>query len=107
VLYLSQNAPETVTPAFASDFDNNGRVDGADLALWKTGFGKTTGATAGDGDADHDGDVDGADFMVWQRELGGGAATANAGAVPEPTSALLMALTVAGALAMHRRRALR
>jgi hypothetical protein len=107
VLYLSQNAPETVTPAFASDFDNNGRVDGADLALWKTGFGKATGATAGDGDADHDGDVDGADFLVWQRELGGGAATANAGAVPEPASALLTALAVAGSFAMHRRRALR
>jgi hypothetical protein len=80
-----------------ADFDENGVVDGNDLADWRAGFGDTTAAKA-DGDADADGDVDGNDFLTWQRQLGTLPPTTSAvGAVPEPASA---ALAVAGVLAL-------
>jgi len=87
-------------PAFAADFDEDGDVDGADLARWKTGFG--AGSTHMQGNADGDLDVDGADFLTWQRQLGSGAATvAVTAAVPEPATLLLL---VSAALAMSFRR---
>lgn len=88
------------TPSFPADFNGSGVVDGADLASWKIGFGKTTGAVKADGDADLDGDVDGADFLTWQRQLGAGAPAV--AAVPEPASVL--AMTVAGLACVVLRR---
>ncbi|MBL9162544.1 MAG: hypothetical protein JNL18_07440 [Planctomycetaceae bacterium] len=80
-----------VAPTVNGDFDGNGFVDANDLNGWKTGFGKTTGATKAQGDADGDGDVDGADFMAWQRGFGQptSIASATTGAVPEPNCLLL------------------
>jgi len=89
---------KVVAPTVNGDFDGNGIVDSNDLNGWKSGFGKTTGATKAQGDADGDGDVDGADFMAWQRGLGQPTASAAAGAVPEP-SGLLLALGGIGSLA--------
>jgi T5SS/PEP-CTERM-associated repeat protein len=85
-----------------ADFNNDGKVDAADLARWRTGFGKTTGAVRGDGDADGDGDTDGADFLAWQRQLGRTPAVA---AVPEPCGAILAGLALLAALGIRRRRA--
>jgi autotransporter-associated beta strand protein len=76
-----------VAPPLPCDFDENGTVDGADMAAWSAGFGMETGATHQQGDADSDGDVDGADFLVWQSQLGSAPAAAPAAAaVPEPAS---------------------
>lgn len=71
------------------DFDNDGDVDGADLASWRSAF-KTTAV----GDADGDSDSDGADFLIWQRNLGADLlpAVAAGAAVPEPASAAAFAL---------------
>ncbi|MCG8449948.1 MAG: hypothetical protein MI725_10270 [Pirellulales bacterium] len=67
---------------FAADFDNDGDVDTADLADWRTAFGQTA-----DADADFDGDSDGSDFLTWQREFGGGTALLSVlTAVPEPAA---------------------
>jgi len=78
--------------AYAADFNNDGYVDGADLAQWRGDFGLNP-----DSDADNDGDSDGQDFLVWQRELGSGLpAVVASTAVPEPLTAL--SLVVAGAL---------
>ncbi len=85
-----------VTPGPDADFNGDGRVDAGDLASWRTGFGRTTGAGPLDGDADNDQDVDGADFLNWQRQLG--AAGAITTAIPEPASIALAAMAVAALL---------
>jgi hypothetical protein len=84
------------------DYDGNGRVEAADLGVWKGSFGATVSPGTG-ADGSRDGLVDGRDFLIWQRQLGsGGPATANAAAVPEPNtiSCILtgaMAISVRGA----------
>jgi hypothetical protein len=84
----------------AADFDGDGDVDGADLAKWKSDF--DSKATS---DADADGDSDGHDFLAWQRQAGAAATGANA-AVPEPGSAVLVAVAAGlGMTAVRRRRA--
>jgi len=94
--------PWFLAPVLA-DFDDNGIVDGDDLAQWQGDFGVNALS-----DADNDGDSDGADFLAWQRQLGFGPSrasgsndasaqssggglptTAAEAAVPEPSSASL------------------
>jgi hypothetical protein len=77
-------------PAFTADFNDDGKVDAADLGKWRNDFGASAGS-----DADGDGDSDGNDFLAWQRQLGSGTpATPSIASVPEPSTALLL---VAGA----------
>lgn len=90
-------------PSLNADFDEDGDVDAADLAKWKTGFGIASGATHMQGDADGNGAVDGADFLTWQQQFGTTPATPTAGAVPEPASVLLVGLAAAGCFLARRR----
>ncbi len=60
----------------AGDFDKNGTVDAADLAMWQTGYGQQWGLT-------------GDDFLTWQQNLGATAVTSTATSVPEPATAWL------------------
>lgn len=77
---------------YAADFNNDGKVNGADLAAWKLAFGQ--GAEA---DANNDLKTDGADFLIWQRQFGSGVpTTAAAAAIPEPASAALLMLAFGG-----------
>jgi beta-glucanase (GH16 family) len=69
----------------AADFNLDGSVDAADLAVWQNAYGLSTGADREDGDADGDGDVDGRDFLAWQRELTP-AEGVSALSVPEPSA---------------------
>ena len=91
-----------------ADFDGNRVVEGADLPLWKAGFGTTGNANHMQGDADGDRDVDGADLLVWQRRLGAderaaSSMTAASAAVPEPAAAgLLFAATCVLSAASRR-----
>ncbi|BBO33908.1 cytochrome c peroxidase [Lacipirellula parvula] len=86
------------------DFNNDGEVDSADLAVWKTAFGATAGA-----DADGDNDSDGQDFLVWQQNLGRswedfvGANIPTAAAVPEPSAAAILAIAAIALAPLHRR----
>lgn len=86
------------------DFDGNGVVNGADLAVWQAAFGISALA-----DADGNGITDGRDFLVWQRNLGSSSQnfvplTAIV-AVPEPGTGLLAGgLLVAAFIRRGRRR---
>jgi hypothetical protein len=85
-----------------ADFNGDGVVDLADLAILEMNIGITMGATPLQGDADRDGDVDGDDFLLWQRTIGPVPASAfgsNAAlaSVPEPAG---VALFVSGMLAL-------
>ncbi len=59
---VSQEYAPAAVVAAPADFDNDGDVDGNDLAQWEDNFGA---------DADSDGDTDGADFLAWQRQFTG------------------------------------
>jgi Domain of unknown function (DUF4185) len=74
-----------------ADFNGDGRVDGDDLARWRTEFGQSDRA-----DANRDGATDGADFLTWQQQLD--ADTDSTHPAPEPTAAT-MATLAAGTLA--------
>ena len=80
-LELSIASPVIFDPA---DFDTDGDVDDADLAIWRASFG--SGPL---GDADNDGDSDGVDFLAWQRHYTGSQGTVSTSAVPEPSTGLL------------------
>ena len=54
------------------DFDNDGDVDGSDLAVFAADFGRTDCASGSpcEGDFDGDGDVDGSDLAVFAADFG-------------------------------------
>jgi hypothetical protein len=85
--------------ASPADFNGDGSVDGADLAIWKTGFGVDASA-----DADRDGDSDGADYLVWQRSLTSPSAAFAFHAVPEPATGALLTIALTGICAIRRAR---
>jgi hypothetical protein len=90
-----------VSDGIVADFNFDGKVNGPDLAAWKSSFGINAG-----GDANNDGRTDGADFLVWQRQQGVNVvgATAVATAVPEPGAAALASIATAAFAACNRRR---
>lgn len=88
-------------PSLPADFNDDGYVNGADLAQWKSGFGVNH-----NGNADGDNDTDGADFLIWQRQFGGMSVLPATAAVPEPSAALLAACGLIQ-LSGRRRRAAR
>ncbi len=63
---VSQDYAPAAVVAAPADFDNDGDVDGNDLAQWEGNFGPNANA-----DADGDLDSDGADFLAWQRQFTG------------------------------------
>jgi hypothetical protein len=93
----------TVSPG---NFNETGPVDGADLAVWRAGFGTATGAVHTTGDANGDGDADGSDFLAWQRDFGAALSTPAGAGVPEPSATLLAmaGATAIGAAARRGRR---
>mgnify|MGYP001254074087 CR=1 FL=1 len=86
----------------AGDYNRDGKVDAADLAILRTDFGSTTKV---DADGNGNGRVDGGDFLIWQRTLGQNFGVPAAGAVPEPAAGVMAA--AAGLLALLRRGATR
>ncbi|WP_428304332.1 dockerin type I domain-containing protein [Lacipirellula sp.] len=83
----------------AGDYNNDGKVDGADFLAWQRGFGSSV--TPGSGaDGSGNGVVDAADLTIWKNGFGSATATgeAAAAAVPEPTtlSTVLLALGCLG-----------
>jgi hypothetical protein len=54
----------------ASDFNQDGTVDGFDFLAWQRNLGKPTGAAQAQGSADADGDVDRLDLIKWSQHFG-------------------------------------
>ena len=94
-------------PGVGADFNGDGIVNGDDLAVWKSNFGKGSNppppALQSEGDANGDGVVDGNDFMIIQRQWGGPPAVPALAAVPEPSSVVLAMAALAIPLACRRR----
>lgn len=81
-----------------SDYDQSGKVDGGDLAIWESGFG--TGTTNAQGDGDRDGDVDALDFLKLQRQFTGTLPTVTT--IPEPQTAVLLVASLLASLSRRR-----
>jgi hypothetical protein len=97
----TQGVVQFAAAAIPGDFDDNGTVNGADLAQWRGDFGVDD-----DSDADGDGDSDGQDFLVWQRNVGAPAAVGAVATIPEPAAAALAWTVIAAAFFGRQRRRL-
>jgi hypothetical protein len=99
----------SILGAMGADFNGDGVVDLADLAILEMNIGITMGATPIQGDADGDGDVDGDDFLIWQRTIGpvppgaGSGSSANLANVPEPACLAMLASGLLALAAIRRR----
>jgi len=72
------------------DFNNSGKVDGADFLQWQRNFGQPG--------------YDAASLATWKANFGSGAAVAAAAAVPEPATIGLIAMAGAALAASRRKR---
>jgi hypothetical protein len=91
---LTSNAP-------SANFDGDDDVDGVDFLTWQRNIGGA--GTLAQGDANNDGTVNGLDFAVWKEQFGAQQATANAAAIPEPSTWAVASVLAAGR-ALRRRR---
>lgn len=82
-------------PMTPGDFNADDAVDWADLNIWVSGLGTTSGGTRITGDADADGDVDGNDFLVWQGNYGAAPSLPPSLVVPEPTFSVVCLAVIA------------
>lgn len=86
------------------DYTRNGSVELADFALWQSSFGSTSTLAA---DGNGNGVVDAGDYTLWRDNFAtvGGAASADAIAVPEPAAALVGLVGIAQVACCRLRRA--
>jgi hypothetical protein len=88
------------SPGLAGDYDEDNDVDGNDFLVWQRTLGNTV--TQGSGaDGNNSGTIDAGDLTVWRSGFGMTAATASAGAVPEPAATSIVGMA---ALALLWRR---
>lgn len=87
-------------PVQDADFNNDGKVDGADFLIWQRGQGGA--GNNGAGDANGDGQVNAMDLGIWKTAFTS-AVTAGASGVPEPAAAGMMCIALAGLTSRRRR----
>jgi cytochrome c peroxidase len=115
--YLNTLTDETflTSPLFSDpfvtlpgDYTGDGIVNQADYELWRASVGDATMLVA---DGNGDNMVDAADYVLWrsnvgltwQTFLGSSGAGSNSAAIPEPTTAVLIAFTLTLGLTLRRR----
>lgn len=80
----------------AGDYNHDDKVDAADYVVWRNSVGSTTQLAA---DGSQNGVVDAADYVVWRNNFGLKYPASGAGlgseTVPEPTTAILLAIGLA------------
>jgi len=69
IIYFGPILTEPIEPC-NGDFDDDGDVDGSDLAIFAADFGRTDCTCDCEGDFDADGDVDGSDLAVFAADFG-------------------------------------
>jgi hypothetical protein len=85
-------------PNAPGDYNNNGVVDAADYVLWRKTVASGYNAAA---DGNDDGVVNGSDYTYWRQRFGnpfasgaGSGAGSSPAAVPEPSSVLLVIVSL-------------
>jgi hypothetical protein len=70
--YMDYSKLEVCCSTCSGDFDRDGDVDGSDLAVFASDFGRTDcdSGPSCEGDFDKDGDVDGSDLAVFAADFG-------------------------------------
>jgi hypothetical protein len=96
----------SVTQGAVGDYNRNGVVDAADYVVWRNTLGQSGPGLAADGDPNDQ--VDNGDYLVWKSHFGetagsGALASVHGNAVPEPSTALLVAWNAAILFATMRR----
>jgi hypothetical protein len=88
----SFTAPGGVT----GDYNNDGVVDAADYTVWRDNLGSTT-FTLPNRDPANSGAISMADYTSWKNNFGqhSGSGAQSAGAVPEPSSGVMLLIAVA------------
>jgi hypothetical protein len=84
------------------DFNNDGKVDGADYVIWRKTLGSTTNLQA---DANGSLNIDAADYIHWRDNFGAppGSGSGLLGAVPEPGTTMLMLIGLTSLWVFKRR----
>ena len=78
------------------DYNDDGIVDAADYTVWRDRIGGPVPPGYG-GDADGNGLIDYRDYLLWKDAYGGVVTTASSNTrVPEPTTLLLVLMTLLG-----------
>ena len=99
-----------IAPPTPGDADNDGKIDGADLAIWQQNYDPLglngDNNTFDKGDWDYDDKIDGADLAIWQQNYDPLGTTTGSGLseIPEPATIALLLTGIGGLLVSRRRR---
>jgi hypothetical protein len=89
----------------AGDYNQDGVIDAADYTVWRDSYGTSGGGLTADGNFDFV--VDDLDYAIWRTHFGQTIPAAASGldsAVPEPTTATLLAVFIGIAIYLRRLR---
>lgn len=85
----------------SADFDESGDVNGLDFLIWQQNAGGP--GTFFEGDANGDGQVNSADLTIWNNTYDPGGPLQAVTSVPEPSSALLLSVSLCGMVLRRRK----